>query len=148
MINSLRSLLGERRKCSTTHRSSRLEVFCKKGVLRNSAKFTGEHLCQSLFFNNVAGLRPTTLLKKRLWCVFLWILWNFYEHLFLQNNSGGCLCTHLFPPLSSDGLFFVTPEWFLVFWWNFAHYHLISPEEFQFQNNFRWHLLRMLVWLI
>ena len=27
------------------------EVFCKKGVLRNLAKFTGKHLCQSLFFN-------------------------------------------------------------------------------------------------
>ena len=31
------------------------EVFCKKGVLRNFAKFTGKHLCQSLFFNKVAG---------------------------------------------------------------------------------------------
>ena len=29
-------------------RSSRLEVFCRKGVLRNFAKFTGKHLCQSL----------------------------------------------------------------------------------------------------
>ena len=27
------------------------EVFCKKGVLRNFTKFTGKHLCQSLFFN-------------------------------------------------------------------------------------------------
>ena len=27
----------------------------KKGVLRNFAKFTGKHLCQSLFSNNVAG---------------------------------------------------------------------------------------------
>ena len=36
-------------------RSSRLEVFCKKSVLRNFAKFTGKHLCQSLFFNKVAG---------------------------------------------------------------------------------------------
>ena len=26
------------------------EVFCKKGILRNFAKFTGKHLCQSLFF--------------------------------------------------------------------------------------------------
>ena len=26
------------------------EVFCKKGVLKNFAKFTGKHLCQSLFF--------------------------------------------------------------------------------------------------
>ena len=41
-------------------RSSRPEVFCKKGVVRNFAKFTGKHLCQSLFFNKVAGLRPTT----------------------------------------------------------------------------------------
>ena len=48
-------------------RSSRSEVFCKKGVLRNFAKFAGKHLCQSLFFNKVAGLRPATLFKKRLW---------------------------------------------------------------------------------
>ena len=33
------------------------EVFYKKGVLKNFAKFTGKHLCQSLFFNKVAGLR-------------------------------------------------------------------------------------------
>ena len=31
-------------------RSSRPEVFSIKGVLRNFAKFTGKHLCQSLFF--------------------------------------------------------------------------------------------------
>ena len=36
----------------------------KKGVLRNFRKFTGKHLCQSLFFNKVAGLRLATLLKK------------------------------------------------------------------------------------
>ena len=48
-------------------RSSRPEVFCKKGVLRNFTKFSGKHLCQNLFFNKVAGLRPATLLKKNLW---------------------------------------------------------------------------------
>ena len=47
-------------------RSSRSEVFCKKDVLKNFAKLTGKHLCQSLFFNNVVGLRSATLLKKRL----------------------------------------------------------------------------------
>ena len=47
-------------------RSSRPEVFCRKGVLRNFAKFTGKHMCQSLFFNKVERLRPATLLKKRL----------------------------------------------------------------------------------
>ena len=46
--------------------SSLSEVFCKKGVFRNFTRFTGKHLCQSLFFNKVAGLRPTTLVNKRL----------------------------------------------------------------------------------
>ena len=51
----------------STFRSSRLEVFCEKGVLRIFAKFTRKHLCQSLFFNKVEGVRSATLLKKRLW---------------------------------------------------------------------------------
>ena len=42
-------------------------MFCRKGVLRNFAKFTRKHLCQSLFLNKVVCLRPATLLKKRLW---------------------------------------------------------------------------------
>ena len=37
--------------------SSCLEVFCRKGVLRNFAKFARKHFCQNLFFNKVAGLR-------------------------------------------------------------------------------------------
>ena len=48
-------------------RSSRPEVFYKKVVLRNLAKFIEKHLYQSLFFNKVADLR-----------------------LFLQNTFGGC----------------------------------------------------------
>ena len=52
---------------NVNHRSSSPEVGCKKGVLRNFTKLTGNHLCQSLFFNKVAGLRPATLLNKRLW---------------------------------------------------------------------------------
>ena len=41
------------------------DVFCKKGVLRNFAKFPGKQLCQRFFFNKVAGLGP--LIKKSLW---------------------------------------------------------------------------------
>ena len=48
-------------------RSSRPEVFYKKGAVRIFTKFTGKYLCQSLFLNKVAGLRTATLLKKRLW---------------------------------------------------------------------------------
>ena len=54
------------RYCSVCYRSSRPEVFCKKGVLRNFAKFTGKHLCHSLCFNKVVGLLATSF-KKILW---------------------------------------------------------------------------------
>ena len=49
-------------KFSAAFRNSRPEVFCKKGVFRNFAKFTGNHLCQSLFFNKVILLKrdPST----------------------------------------------------------------------------------------
>ena len=55
------------------------EVFCKKDVLRNFAKFNGKHLCQ----------RPAILLKERRWhrCFHV----NFSKFLrtpFLQNTSG------------------------------------------------------------
>ena len=41
-----------------------------KGVLGNFTKFTGKYLCQSHFFNKVAGLGSATLFKKRLAQVF------------------------------------------------------------------------------
>ena len=43
-------------------RSSRPEMFCEKGVLKNSQNSQG-NTCARLFFNKVAGLRPVTLLK-------------------------------------------------------------------------------------
>ena len=42
----------------------------KKGVLKNSAKITGKHLCWNLFFNEVAGLSFATLLTDTLTQVF------------------------------------------------------------------------------
>ena len=44
-----------------TYQKQPPEVFCKKGILRNFAKFTGKHLCQSLFFNKVTGFRLAAL---------------------------------------------------------------------------------------
>ena len=43
-------------------RSSHQRCSLRKSVLRNFTKFTQKHLCQSLFFNNVAGPRPRVLL--------------------------------------------------------------------------------------
>ena len=46
------------------NRNSRPEVFCVKRVFKKFPKFTGKHLCRSLFLDKVAGL--SFLLKKRL----------------------------------------------------------------------------------
>ena len=67
-------------------------MFYKKGTLKNFAKFTGKHLCQSLLFNKVAGLRFAAVSNKRLWqrCFLL----NFVQFLrtpSLQNTSGQLL---------------------------------------------------------
>ena len=40
----------------TKHRSSHRRYSVRKDVLRNFAKLTGKHLCQSLYFNKVAGV--------------------------------------------------------------------------------------------
>ena len=37
----------------------------EKGVLKNYKKFTGRHLCWSLFFNKIAGLRAFNFIKKK-----------------------------------------------------------------------------------
>ena len=47
----------------SSHQKCSIEIV----VLKNFTKFTGKQLCQSLFFNNVADLRPAILLKRRFW---------------------------------------------------------------------------------
>ena len=77
---------------TSNYRSSHWRCSVKKGVLRNFAKFTEKHMCQRLFFNKVAGLRPANLLKKSLWHKCFPV--NFAKFLrspFFQNTSGRLL---------------------------------------------------------
>ena len=83
-------------KLLAVFRSSHQRCSIRKGVLRNFAKFTGKRLCQSLFFNNVAGLRPAILLKRD-FDTGVCFLMNFVKFLktpFLQNTSGWLLLLH------------------------------------------------------
>ena len=75
----------------TRFRSSHRRCSVRKAVLENFAKFTGKHLCQSLFFNKVLGW-PATLLKRRLWnrC-FSVNFEKFVRTSFLQSTSGRLL---------------------------------------------------------
>ena len=82
-------------------RSSRPEVFC------NFAKFTEKHLCQSLFFNKVAVLRPGTLLKKKLWHRCFPVKFTKFLTLFLTEHLWWLL-------LNSHW------NWILAFSWQFT----------------------------
>ena len=73
-------------------RSSHKRCSLKKAIPKNFSKFTGKHLCQGLFFNKVAGLRPATSLRKKLWhrCFpvnFTKLIGNFTENLRVTASS-------------------------------------------------------------
>ena len=75
-VNQLRFIPPQRK-----YKSSRIEVFCKKGVLRNFAKFTGKNLCQGLFLNKVACnfIKKETLVR-----VFSCEFWEFSKNTFYR----------------------------------------------------------------
>ena len=91
-------------KTNRNYRSNRREVFCKKGVVENFAKFKGKHLCLRVSLSFLIKL-----LKKRLWhkvfsCEFCEIFKNtFFDRTLLVAASviGSiwvkCLC-FLFNP--------------------------------------------------
>ena len=58
------------RKVFTRFRSRHRRCSVRKGVLKNFAKFTGKNLCQSLFFNKVAGLSKKETLGQVFFCEF------------------------------------------------------------------------------
>ena len=66
LFNNNRETMAKHVAC----KSSRAQVFCKKGALRNFTKFTGKNLCQSLFFSKVAGLIKKETLAQVFPCEF------------------------------------------------------------------------------
>ena len=61
-------------------RSSRVEVFCEKRILKNFTKFPGKHLCRGLFFKrlwqkcflvNFVKFVRTAFLIEYLWWLLL-----------------------------------------------------------------------------
>ena len=76
---------------SFTSRSSRQRCSVKKGVLRNFLKFTEKHLCQSLFFNKVAGSACNFIKKETLAQLFPVNFTKFLRTPFSQNTYGRLL---------------------------------------------------------
>ena len=55
-------------------------MFCKEGALRNFAKFTGKHLCQSLFFNKETRDMQLYNLAEVFFCEFCEISKNTFSY--------------------------------------------------------------------
>ena len=79
-------------------RSSHRRCSVRKGVLKNFTKFTGKHLCQSLFFDKVQGsprghylqmkekyVEIKTVLKLIKYDNHKWIIHVFYKNLVYMN---------------------------------------------------------------
>ena len=61
-------------------------MFGEKGVPRNFAKFTGKDLCQSLFFNKVAGAACNFIKKETLAQVFSFEFYEIFKNTFFYRT--------------------------------------------------------------
>ena len=88
------------RNLKISSKSSHRRCSVKTGVLGNIEKFTGKHLCQSLFFNKVAGQAFNFVKKEALAqefsCEFFEISKNtfFTEHLRTTASTGNFYMSH------------------------------------------------------
>ena len=69
----------------------RVEVFCKKGVLKDFVNFIGKHLCWSLF-----------LIKLQAW------------HLFWRTSANDCFCTALAPLTVTYPFYFIFSTFLII----------------------------------
>ena len=90
------------------NKSSHRICSVRKGVLRNFAKFTGKHLCHSLFFNKVAS-KVCNFIEKRLWHRCFPVTFTKFlrtpfltEHLFYRPRPGDCFWIKVFKGLDFE----------------------------------------------
>ena len=67
-------------------RSSRPKAFYKIGVLKNFAKFTEKHPCQSLFFNKIADVAYNFVKKETLAQVFSCEVCEIFKNIFFTEH--------------------------------------------------------------
>ena len=63
------------------------QVFCEEDVLGGFAGFRGEHMCRSLIFNKVPGLRLATLLRETQAWVFSYGFGQISENTFFYRPT-------------------------------------------------------------
>ena len=72
----------------TVVQKSRPEVFCK-GVLKNTVKFTGQLLHQSIFLIKLQALTCSLIKKETLLQVFSCEFWEVFKNIFFREDLQG-----------------------------------------------------------
>ena len=105
---------------------------CKKGVLKNFAKFTEKHLCWSLFFNHVAELRSAYFfIEHLLWLLLLVTIVFCDSHLSVANvliRQTPLFAITLLPPL-------LLQSWHSVLRWLGTSGFKFLPDESLIVNH-------------
>ena len=96
-------------------RSSRPEVFCEKGILRNFAKLTGKQQCQTLFFNGNFIKKETLALLFS--CEFCEISKNTFSY-------------RTFPVAASVNMTFQNAKWLFFCFWHLIKTFLLKSYLF------------------
>ena len=106
--NALKKKWWEGQAFVRIDRDSHPELFCKKGILKDVAKFIHRKTpVPGSLFNKVAGLRSATLLKKRLW--------------------DGCFLVNFAKFLGTP--FFIEHLWWLLLYWRSRYSSSKSRRE-------------------
>ena len=84
---SVRNSSSKKKGISGTDRTSRLELFCKKGALENFAIFTGKHSCQS----PLPEPQSCHLIEiETMAQVFSYEFFKIFKNIFLMKTSDLC----------------------------------------------------------
>ena len=117
------------RKCRNSEAAARVVLYNQKAVIRNFTKFTGKHLFQGIFFNKVAGPRPATLFKKRLWYrCFPVNFVKFPRTPYLQNASGRLLLEILKTITQQNTATQLMQEFSKLIITGLSYFHLLSMK--------------------
>ena len=118
MSHVFKNLIYTLRKSGKSNiRSSRLEVLCRKGVLRNFEKFTGKLLCQSLFLIKLHAEVCNYFKKETLAQVFSCEFCEISKNTFNPIQDGGDVPPTSFSLVTSASVG-INPENFLTLSFN------------------------------
>ena len=96
------------------YRSSRPEVFCKKGVKTNFAKFIGKQLCQSLFLIMLQAEVCNFIKKKTQAQVFYYKFCEIFKNTFLNRTPQVAASVYKFLYCTNRYEFYMKNQYFVL----------------------------------